>query len=230
MDKYIKHLSIILENNNVCNSHGIDHALNVLNHAKQALKYEPNPNIKEQEAILLAALLHDADDKKFFPNNRNNENVRLILNDKEENFINLVIDMINLVSASTNKDIIPDNIKDKLWMLIPRYSDRLEAIGNIGIKRCYIYNITIKMPLFLELTPRLIDENEIIKLSLERYKKYNGHSISMIDHYYDKLIAITFFPISNKYFEIESNNRRKPLIEFIKYFSMNDEIDINMCF
>lgn len=225
MDKYINHLSEILKKNNVCYSHGIDHAISVLNHAKQALKYEPNPSIKEQEAILLAALLHDADDKKFFPDNSNYENVRLILNDKDENFIELVIKMIKLVSASTNGDNIPDDIKDKLWMLIPRYSDRLEAIGLVGIKRCYRYNITINAPLFIDSTPRLTDENEIIRLSLEKYKKYNGSSNSMMDHYYDKLIAITYFPINNKYLEIESNKRRQPLIDFVKYFGENNEID-----
>lgn len=225
MNKYIKHLSEILENNNVCPSHGLDHALAVLNHAKQALKYEPNPNTKEQEAILLASLLHDADDKKFFPNNLNYENVRLILNDKENNFIELVIEMIDLVSASINGDNIPEHIHNKLWMLIPRYSDRLEAIGIVGIKRCYIYNTTINSPLFLENTPRLTNEEDIINLSLDRYKSYCGSSISMIDHYYDKLIAITFFPINNKYLIDESNLRRQPLINFVKYFGENNEID-----
>ena len=39
-----------------------------------------------------------------------------------------------LVSASKNGDNIPKAISNKLWMLIPRYSDRLEAIGIIGEK------------------------------------------------------------------------------------------------
>lgn len=228
MDKYIKHLSQLLEENNVCSSHGIEHAIAVLNHAKQALKYEPNPSTREQEAILLAALLHDIDDKKFFPNNLNYENVRLILNDRDKDFTELVIKMIKLVSASTNGDYIPDDIKDKLWMLIPRYSDRLEAIGIIGIKRCYKYNITINAPLYLDTTLRLTNEEDIIQVSLERYKNYNGSSYSMIDHYYDKLIAITYFPINNKYLEYESNKRRQPLLDFIKYFGENNEIDFSI--
>jgi HD superfamily phosphodiesterase len=117
MQKYISKLNNILKSHNVCNSHGIEHAINVMNHAEKAIIYEKECSLDDKNAVLLASLLHDADDKKFFPNNKNNENVRSIINDKSSQFIELVIKMIDLVSASKNADNIPEDIEDKLWML-----------------------------------------------------------------------------------------------------------------
>lgn len=231
MQKYIEKLNEILTINNICPSHGIDHAISVLNHAEKAidaLKKEEKDSVTLEiiEAIKLAALLHDADDKKFFPYNSNYENLRTILSDKSDEFISSVIYMVSLVSASKNGDTIPEQIFDKQWLLIPRYADRLEAIGIIGIKRCYVYNIGIKMPLFIDSTPRLTTDEDILSLASERYKSYCGNSNSMIDHYYDKLIGISIFPYKNTYFDIESAIRRQPILDFVKYFSINGEIDM----
>jgi HD superfamily phosphodiesterase len=55
-----------------------------------------------------------------------------------EEFKNDVIRMIDLCSASKWGDTIPENTK--LYQLIPRWSDRHEATGAIGIARCLIYN------------------------------------------------------------------------------------------
>jgi uncharacterized protein len=149
-EKYINKLDDILKINNVCLSHGIQHAISVMSNAKNCMianKIIINDKTielshEEYKAILLAALLHDADDKKFFPSNKNYENLRYILEGENDNLINLVVTMVDLVSSSKNGDRIPDFIKDKLWMLIPRYADRLEAIGMIGIERCYKYGKT----------------------------------------------------------------------------------------
>lgn len=43
----------------------------------------------------------------------------------------------------------------------------------------------------------------------------------MIDHYYDKLLRASKFPIRNKYFDEETEIRRKPLIDFIFMFGRN---------
>jgi uncharacterized protein len=227
MERYVRNLSNILTLHNVCKSHGIGHAIQVMKHAEKALEYETNLCSNDKNAVLFASLLHDADDKKFFPVNKNHENVRKIIDDKPPEFVDLVIQMIDLVSASKNGDNIPEHIKDKLWMLIPRYSDRLEAIGLIGIKRSYTYNITINAPMFLDSTPRLTEHAQIMDLSLKRFKLYKGDSVSMMDHYYDKLIAITVFPISNPYFETETAIRRKPMLDFVKYFGENGAIDMS---
>ena len=74
----IQLLSQLLSKNSIDSSHGIVHAIAVLNHSREALKHEELSK-DEIQAIKLAALLHDADDSKFFPNNTNNENTRHIL-------------------------------------------------------------------------------------------------------------------------------------------------------
>ena len=229
----ITNLEKLLYNNNVCESHGIDHAIKVMDHAFKALKsFNYNLTKEETNCVLIAALLHDADDSKFFPNNTQNENTKLLLNNQDTNSINLIIQMINLVSASKNADIIPPNIIDKEWMLIPRYSDRLEAMGIIGIERCYQYNKTTNRLLFVEETARVKTIEELWKVaSIERYNNYCGKSVSMIDHYYDKLLRMCFFPITNEYLVNMAQIRIKPIVDFILYFGekyiINDTDIIN---
>lgn len=227
---YIDKLALILQKNNVCSSHGIQHAISVMINAKNCINSTNNittindvkhylSNI-EIKTILLAALLHDADDGKFFPDNKNYENLRLILEDENQELIDQVIYMVNLVSSSKNGDTIPDSIKGKEWMLIPRYADRLEAIGMIGIERCFQYGKTTKNPLFVSDTPKCFTFEDIWNnASEERYNNYKGKSKSMVDHYYDKLIRLSIFPIRNEYLDYECNKRRQPIIDFVLFFS-----------
>jgi len=224
MEIYINRLQKILYDNNVCYSHGIEHSVIVMNNAKKALDSgDYNLDDNQKKAVLLAALLHDADDRKFFPNNKNFENLISVLEGENSDFINLVIKMVDLVSSSKNGDNIPDGVAE--WMLIPRYSDRLEAIGKIGIKRCYQYGITTKNPLYTENTKRLLDEKDLFELATEeRYKNYKGYSDSMIDHYYDKLIRASIFPIKNSFLTQEAAKRQRPLIEFLLYFGKKGSI------
>ena len=110
-------------------------------------------------------------------------------------------------------------------MLIPRYADRLEAIGIIGIQRCYQYTITTQAPLYTPATLRAQDVDTILEEAKRRYPNYNGNSVSMVDHFYDKLIGVSIFPIKNDYFDAESEKRRQPLIDFLLYFGKNGTID-----
>jgi len=231
MQNYIDKLNKLLTDNKVSECHGINHAIQVMHNAQQALNYGDYALTEEEkESVLLAALLHDADDHKFFPNNHDYDNLRIILNDKPNEFISRVMFMVNLVSSSKNGDNIPDYVKDKEWILIPRYADRLEAIGVIGIERCYTYG-KVKKPiaeLYLDITERGFTESELWEIAtVERYNSYTGNSMSMIDHYYDKLLRSSVFPIKNPYFDTECTKRRKPIIKFLLYFcnkgSITDE-------
>ncbi len=220
-------LKQVLEEKDVSPCHGIEHAKTVMYHAWCALEdYELSK--EDQLSVLLAALLHDADDGKFFPEHKNYENLRKILKQtgKSDDFIEDVAFMVSIVSASKNGDRIPRCVKDKPWMLIPRYADRVEAIGIIGVERCYTYTKNVsKLPLYLPDSPRPKTKEEIWAVATEeRYKNYKGKSASMIDHYYDKLLRLSTFPISNKYFDAECAKRRKPLIDFLLYFGKKGSI------
>jgi uncharacterized protein len=231
MDSYINLLSYIFEKNNVCSSHGIDHAICVMNNAEKALKYV-DIDERNKKLVLIAALLHDADDKKFFPENKNLDNLVKIMQKTGHNIydINLVKYMVDLVSCSKNGDMIPEDIKDSLWMLIPRYADRLEAIGMIGIIRCYKYTKTINANLFMKDTPIPRTEEDIWKFATQkRYDLYDGKSASMIDHFYDKLLRLTKFPIRNVYFDEVCHEKIQILIDFLLYFAeiLNKNGDFN---
>jgi len=226
MDNYIYKLNIILSTHNVCSSHGITHAITVMNHAKNALNQATfKIDKKNKNCVLLAALLHDADDRKFFPNNQNYENLKQILDDLPSDEVELIIKMVSLVSSSKNGDRIPEDAINNEWLLYPRYADRLEAIGIIGIERCYQYALTSKNPLYISTTPYVTTEEELWNVaSIERYNRYTGFSNSMIDHYYDKLLRASMFPIRNIYFDKETEIRKKPLIDFILMFGRNKKI------
>ena len=222
--EYIDKLSHIFDINNVSKCHGIQHAITVMTHASNAIKAK-NYNLTQTQydAVILAALLHDADDSKFFPNHHNNENLRIVLANKPLEFVDFVVKMVNWVSSSKNGDSIPDEAIDNEWMLIPRYADRLEAIGMIGVERCFTYTIHKKRPLYTDETPRPKTIEEIYQIATEeRYKAYTCSSCSMIDHFYYKLIRLAVYPISNPYFDSECKTRIQPLIDFVLKFGSGE--------
>jgi uncharacterized protein len=219
----IRKLEQLLQKENISECHGILHAKAVLInsiHAINAINAINTINAEETKYILYASLLHDADDRKFFPLNTNYENVRSILEDESQETVNKVIELIELVSSSKNGDTIPKKCKDKEWMLIPRYADRLEAIGMIGLVRTFIFTLKKGKDLYLPTTPMPKTVNEIWKIaSVKRYKSYSGASESMLDHFYDKLLRLGKFPITNKYLNNESKKRIKPLLDFLLYIN-----------
>ena len=229
MQNHITDLNNILTAASVCKSHGIDHALAVLSHSINALEsYDYGLNSQEELAIKFAALLHDADDIKFFPNNKNYENLRQIICDQPNHVIDLTIRMVEIVSSSKNADNVPDDIKGKEWMLIPRFADRVEAIGLIGVERCFQYNKTKAQPLYLLDTPRVKSEDEIWQIATKpRYNSYVGKSRSMMCHYYDKLLRLGMFETSNPYLLRISRERNQVTIRFVLYFSSLDVMTDN---
>ena len=67
MDMAVKHLTTHFALHGVDDSHGITHALAVLTHLDNALSATSAALATERVlALRLAALLHDADDKKYF--------------------------------------------------------------------------------------------------------------------------------------------------------------------
>jgi len=227
-------------------SHGLSHMLTVLCHATKALEaWDGKPiDPKEILKVKLAALLHDIDDSKYFPSSVEYENARYILSKANEyseystsdikaEDIDDIIEMISWVSSSKNGDTIPKKVSDiNSYLLYPRYADRLEAIGIIGLERTLEYSLKRKNQgnpkgaLFLKSTSRATTEDELFGsiATKERYESYSGASDSMIDHFYDKLLRIGVFPISNLYFESICRQRQKPLIDVVLEFGSKPDI------
>jgi len=221
----------LMSNHNV-GGHGIDHMIAVMEHAKKAVLCEDLPQ-HTKEQIILAALLHDADDTKIFPNNKEYENARAILNetlteeyltslmkDDKYQFIEDIIRLISLVSCSKNGDSDPEHA----WMVIPRDCDRLEAIGEIGIQRCDEYSNATNAPDYIHSTAIVHTEEELWKVATpERFAKYKK-SVSKIDHYYDKLLHIgkpECLKSKNRYILEEASRRNRIMIRYVLDFWSN---------
>ena len=210
-------------NYNISKDHDFTHVLAVYEHACKACDCDL-PEDKTRFIILAAAVLHDTDDPKIF-NTVDNHNARAILTDTNIDPVTAtaVIELINLVSCRHNKN---SEVSDK-WKLIPRDCDRIEALGEIGIIRCYQYSLKINNPMFTSSTPRVTSIEELNKVATpERFARYNGKSASMIDHYYDKLLHIDVAASGNKYVQAIIDKRKQMMVDFVLFFGRTGTIDM----
>ncbi len=206
------------EKHNVEEGHGIGHALKVLEHGVRCLE-ECELTSDQQLAVKLACIQHDNDDRKLFPKSIDCENARNIMREAgvSDTVEEMVVSMIKLVSCAHNGNNT-DGIES--WMLIPRWSDRLEAMGNIGILRSMQYSKHVGMPVVTINTPRATTVEELNKIAIpERFIEYQrvGISDSVMDHIYDKLMHLrveTPFNYVNK----EMEKRHQVLIHFVTEF------------
>ncbi len=214
-------------------SHGIVHARTVLGHCCRALAVEKQPiSTKQRLAIMLAALLHDADDRKYFGDaaSLSLEHGRRIaaaatshLKESGE-IVEAAAECIGLVSASKNKNTTVAAGEE--WKLLPRFSDRLEAIGWPGVVRCYDYNRRLGAALFTAATARVATEEQLAAVAPpSRFAAYNGDSASFMDHFYDKLIHVCEIDSANAYFVAQTLARRKELLDFVFEFGKTGKID-----
>jgi uncharacterized protein len=235
--KIILSLQELFSEKIVDRGHGTDHALKVLAHVDSALILTKIPEKEEErQAIRYAALLHDVDDGKFFPESIDYQNARDILQrifPKKKKLEVLVIKMIKLVSCSQNGNSLEGLEPENYWMLLPRLCDRLEATGDIGLLRTWTYNKHINRPLFLPTTLRVTTEEELNKIATpERFKNYLQvkKSESMIDHFYDKVLHICTVEAlaftDNPYIKTEARKRNKIVIDFIIEFGKTGMVDI----
>ena len=89
---------------------------------------------QDRKTMILSALLHDCDDHKLF-HTENNANARRFLEQEKlpAGVIEEICKNINSVSFSKNRGKAPETIEGK----IVQDADRLEAIGAVGIARCF---------------------------------------------------------------------------------------------
>ena len=141
----------------------------------------------------------------------------------------------NSNSDSNNKNNDNDNETNYHW-LIPRWSDRIEAVGARGVWRCYQYNQEKKRPLCLPgITPRPESLDELWSHVVpERFEAYmeaaDGETgdDSMIGHYYDKLLHVACPPrdiVRNGYLEEKLGDSAKELVEVCLRYGRTGVVD-----
>ena len=113
--------------------HDAEHSLRVYRSAMRLADTEP---ACDREIVALAALLHDADDRKLF-STENNANARAFLrrNGVPGDRIERICEVINGVSFSGNGDRPPSTLEGR----IVQDADRLDALGAVGIARTFAY-------------------------------------------------------------------------------------------
>lgn len=201
-------------------SHGMSHILEVLKHAQLAMA-SVNLTPKQTVIVELACLLHDADDSKYFKTT-NYQNARKILNKTFPHLTDIVVECISIVSASENGNTIDPSIP--IWKYIPRFADRLEAMGDRGIERTLTYNAHKKTPTHLPTTIQVKTRSELESLNInDRFTAYqNGKkSESVVDHFYDKLFHLRV-KTGNPYIDSEMEARHEVMVNWVlNYWNTN---------
>lgn len=120
-------------------SHDIKHALKVYENALEIVDRDYINDNLDKEIIMYAAMLHDVCDHKY-PNSIKLNDLNHFIYDKlEHDKAKIVIEIIDNISYSKEE---AGNRKDvhHPYLNIISDADKLEAIGLVGINRCYAFN------------------------------------------------------------------------------------------
>lgn len=134
--------------------------------------------------VSLAALLHDIADPKFFNGDETIGPIKaqnfLEKQNVDKGVINHVINIIKYISFKNSFDKNGKEFTSKELQVV-QDADRLDAIGAIGIARCFNYGGFKHRALYNpEISPNL-------KMSKEEYKNSNAPTIN---HFYEKLLLL----------------------------------------
>ena len=167
--------------------HDLEHSLRVY---RTAMKISSNYSECDGLVVALGALLHDVDDHKLF-NTENNANARKFLDCNNVNRAKTdeICEVINSVSFSKNKDRDPATLEGR----IVRDSDRLDAMGALGIARTFAYG------------------------------GKNGRSLDeSVQHFHDKLLLLNDLLYTKEAKEI-GEERNQYLISFLEEYKKETE-------
>lgn len=133
------------------------------------------------EIIVLGALLHDIADSKFHDGDKTAgpRETRRILTELRapQEVIDHVEKIVSEISYSTGK--VPSTLEGK----IVQDADRLDAIGAIGIARCFAYG---------GFKQRLLHDPTDLPLSTDEeiIKNYHARNSTSLNHFYEKLFRV----------------------------------------
>ena len=161
---------------------------------------------KEEKAdtfvVELAALLHDLEDHKFVKKKQNLAEKFLRKIGVDEKTISQVSYIIDNISFSKN---VLKKLKTKEAQIV-QDADRIDALGAIGIARCFATGAKLGIPIH--------DPNKKPKINLKNYKG----SQTSINHFYEKLFQIERL-MNTKTGKRIAKERTKFMKLFLKEFS-----------
>lgn len=159
--------------------------------------------------VELAALLHDIADYKFHggdetigPRLSREWLTSLNVDQKIVNHVSDIVAHISFKGAGVKNKI--STIEGK----VVQDADRLDAIGAIGIARCFAYNGHIGNEIYSPDTPPVMHK------TAEAYKKFKG---TAINHFYEKLLLLKD-RMNTDTAKAMTEHRHKYMQDFLKEF------------
>ena len=198
--------------------HGFDHVERVYVIAQKLMQ---NTKDIDKEIVLLAALLHDADDYKLFGQEASDNliNAKRIMSEcgVDEDIKQKVCDIISNMGYSTLLAGIRPKTKEGM---IVSDADMLDATGINGIIRTLNYAFSrcqkYGTPVF--------DKNEWpeINMSAERYKSRDRKSDNCINHFFERTLRLGNLMMTQEGHEM-AKVRLGRMVDFLRgYFDEND--------
>lgn len=187
---------------NETSGHDEFHTLRVMKTAKRlALMEGADPFISE-----LAALLHDADDRKLFPENDGPVNARAFLEREmaDPDIADAVLAIIPEISFKGTDSVRPSTPEGRCV----QDADRLDALGAIGIARTFAYGGSRGRAMYDPGLPPAAG------MDAERY--YASRSTS-VNHFYEKLFLLKDM-MNTRSGRAEAERREKFMRDFLDEF------------
>lgn len=159
-----------------CGGHDVSHSHRVY---RTALRLAAEENA-DAFTVGLAALLHDADDVKLFPETHETKaNAVSFMRSCgiEDSFIDSVCRIIDEVSFKGADSVVPSTVEGKCV----QDADRLDAIGAIGVGRAFAYGGSRGRAMY--------DPKVSPKVGMSE-KEYRASDSTTINHFYEKLLLL----------------------------------------
>lgn len=154
--------------------HDIWHTMRVHNLAVAICREEGG----DMDIVRLAALLHDADDRKLFGDN-GYVNARRFMDSEgiQADVQEKVLSIVSQISFKGTDSVVPDTLEGK----IVQDADRMDAIGAIGIARAFAYGGSRGRAMHIP------GDEPKAGMDAEAYSSNTGTSVN---HFHEKLLLL----------------------------------------
>ena len=206
-DQYIDKTSLFVKRTLLHAEAGHDwlHTQRVVQNTLSILKYEPKAH---PLIVKIGALLHDIADPKF---HNNDETLGVHISQEflktlglKDSIVEQILFIVENISFGGGKKVDYPTLELK----IVQDADRLDALGAIGIARCFHFGGYKNRPIF--------DQEILPKLNLTP-ENYRQHIAPSLNHFFEKLILLKDQMNTAKGKEL-AEQRHQFLITYLKQF------------